>query len=99
KDCVGVACTDACAGNEAGANCGALVFPAGACSTCMTTRCCSESEACSNNPDCFTLVQCASACAANAQCLMDCRTMHTDGSAHYASLQQCSQLNGANVCQ
>jgi hypothetical protein len=99
KDCVGVACTDACAGSEAGANCGVLVFPTTACNTCADSHCCSQSAACSNNPDCFALTQCAAPCGANTQCVMDCSTHHPNGSPDYTSLQQCLQLNCANACQ
>jgi hypothetical protein len=75
--CKDTSCGTACAGTDAGSNCGNLDFQSAACNTCMDTNCCTESSACSSNPDCFALVQCVSACPATDQtCRTDCLAQH-----------------------
>jgi hypothetical protein len=99
QDCIHPGCDLSCAGADAGAACGLLVFQTSACTACMDANCCSQNTTCSNNPDCFALSQCAAGCAANSQCVIDCQTQHPNGSSDYTSLFQCGQLNCANQCQ
>jgi hypothetical protein len=97
-DCQKLACEAACAGTDAGSNCGSLDFRSAACNTCMDANCCTESAACSNNSDCFALLQCVSACT-DQPCRTDCIATHPNGSAVYTSLNQCGAASCTTQCQ
>jgi hypothetical protein len=66
----------------------------------MTASCCSQKATCSNNADCFALLQCASACPPTDQlCASDCRAQHPNGAADYMVLNQCGLTNCMTQCQ
>jgi hypothetical protein len=98
--CKDLVCGTDCAGTDAGSACGVLTFQPTACNTCLEASCCSQKAACSNNPDCFALVQCSSACPATDQaCQTDCRSQHPNGAADDTSLSQCGAANCNTQCQ
>jgi hypothetical protein len=98
--CVAMGCGNECAGSEAGAACGSLVFSPLACDTCVNASCCGDDLACSNSPDCVAIVRCvASQCQAGDQaCITNCETLYPGGEAIYRSLAQCVLTSCSTQC-
>ena len=96
--CKDSSCGTECAGTDAGTMCGTGLFQSLACDTCVSTSCCSENRACSNNPDCVALLQCTVPCAADQACIMDCQTLHPNGDTDYRALGQCVQTSCSARC-
>ncbi len=90
-DCVNRVCGTECGASDGGgASCGTLPFATQACSSCVTTVCCTEDRLCSDNPSCLLIHQCAVNCPVNNQaCISDCETLYPNGLADYRSLSAC----------
>ena len=98
--CTQSRCMTECAVPEGGASCGVSLFSSMACNVCITTNCCNANAACSNNPDCFALVQCVSACPANDQvCQTNCQATHPNSGVDYTNLNQCRLASCSSKCQ
>jgi len=98
--CVDTGCGNECAGNDAGAACGSLVFTPQACDTCVSTSCCNDDLACSNSTDCVAIVRCVTTtCQAGDQaCITNCEGLYQGGEATYRTLAQCVLTSCSAQC-
>jgi hypothetical protein len=84
---------------DAAAECGALDWGDGACTSCMTQNCCAVESLCIAVAGCTTLHSCWSACAGDAACERACGVKYIGAISNYNAIINC-QLNAcSSLCE
>jgi hypothetical protein len=75
-------------------------FSSGACTTCLTTSCCAEGDACLKLTDCPNLFKCLHACdTTDGTCLMGCLNRYPQGIPASSKLDGCIFMKCPAACQ
>jgi len=75
-----------------------------ACDTCLGTSCCSEDQACGNDPDCMSYINCENNCipldggVPDPQCESTCASTYPTGSNELSNLDTCMSTSCRNEC-
>ena len=74
------------------------------CDTCVGQNCCPQDNACANDPQCGTLIDCYNQCpldggVPDTNCMNTCDSTYPSGAAELNSWGQCLQTNCANDCR
>jgi hypothetical protein len=79
--------------------CMPLPLPTGdpTCDSCIAASCCSEDEACGNDNDCLSLINCMSACT-DRNCQATCETTYPTGTNELNALDNCLENTCGTAC-
>jgi hypothetical protein len=99
RQLVGITDRGVAAGVEGDAGGCGLVFPEGACRTCMEAKCCSAAATCAGEPACATNEECVAACDGGENCVERCQLSDPAGTvAGVPALDTCLATSCADQC-
>jgi len=99
EGCMQTSCGTSCSSADGGAGCGQLGLQNAACTDCISRKCCSQSLACANDPDCVTIDRCAEVCQlSDTACRTSCENLGPTGVAAFAAIDECARASCPGQC-